>query len=110
VIRPPIRAVTLGIAEPHPISPKVVERTAGRLRQAAAAFTTAGFDVQTMRLSTRPMLEDLAETNSAEIIEYAARLQESLDSVGVAFCSVAPLRSGGRVSNSSGSTHSSTFW
>ena|SRR5687768_12760502 len=68
MIRPPIRAVTIGIAERHPIEPRVVEGAADLVRRAADAYTAGGYEVQTLRLSMRSMLEDLEGSSSAEII------------------------------------------
>jgi uncharacterized protein len=88
LLRPPIRAITLGVAEAHPLPPHLVENAASQLRQASAAFTNAGYVVQTLRLSTRSLFDDLATSTSEQILAYAARLEESLASAGVGFCSV----------------------
>ena len=42
------------MAEPHPLPEAAVIRGAAALRQAKAAFEEAGYEVQTLRLSTRP--------------------------------------------------------
>jgi len=63
---------------------------AGKLRQASAAFERAGYEVQTVRLSTRPVLLDLAGWASKDVASYGAELQGALDGAGVPFCSLGP--------------------
>jgi uncharacterized protein len=77
-VRPPIRAITVGIAEPHPLTPDVISRGASRARRASDAFQAQGYDVQSIRLSTRPILEDLADWSQAAIVDYAAGLDGQL--------------------------------
>ncbi|HLZ62307.1 MAG TPA: hypothetical protein VKR06_35630, partial [Ktedonosporobacter sp.] len=55
---PPVRTITLGIAEPHPISPVVIQRASTILKRASLRLSEAGYEVQTVRLSTRPLLHD----------------------------------------------------
>ena len=86
-----MRALTLGVAGPHPLDGAVVQRAAASLRHAAAGFVQAGYEVQTLRLSTRPVLADLAGWPPSSVIKYAARLQGFLDEAGVAFCSLGPV-------------------
>lgn len=57
--KPLIRTVTLGVAAPHPISPAVVEEKALLARRAESACRAAGYEVQTVRLSTRSVFGDL---------------------------------------------------
>ena len=89
--KPPVRALTLGVAALHPLDLAAVQRAAVALRHAAAGFAEAGYEVQTLRLSTRPVLADLAGWPPSSVIEYVARLQGFLDEVSVAFCSLGPL-------------------
>ncbi len=93
--KPPVRALTLGVAAPHPLDLATVGQAAAALGHAADGFAEAGYEVQTRRLSTRPVLADLDGWPAASVIEYAARLQEFLDEVGVAFCSLGPLSPAG---------------
>ena len=60
VPKPPVRALTLGVAEPHPLDARTVNLAAEKLRRANATFEQTGYEVQTVRLSTRPVLSDLA--------------------------------------------------
>jgi uncharacterized protein (UPF0210 family) len=88
--KPPVRALTLGVAEPHPLPSEVLEGVASSLHHATAALTGAGYEVQTERLSTRPLLSDLSEWAPSAVVSYAADLQEALEHLGVPFCSVGP--------------------
>lgn len=86
----PIRALTIGVAEPHPLPARVVEDMAGKLHQSRHGFEQAGYEVQTVRLSTCPLLSDLAGWAPKDIGGYGAELQGALDGAGVAFCSLGP--------------------
>jgi len=85
---PPIRTITLGIADPHPLTPEVIKRAAIILQHASTRYSEAGYEVQTIRLSTRPIFDDLADWSFTALINYAQELQRVLDDVGVGFCSV----------------------
>ena len=92
--KPPVRALTLGVAEPHPLDAGTVRRAAEKLRQADATFERAGFEVQTVRLSTRPVLSDLAGWAADAVADYAGDLQGALEAAGIEFCSLGPARRG----------------
>jgi hypothetical protein len=64
---------------------------AAALRHAGAGFEQEGYQVQTLRLSTRPVLADLAGWRPASVVRYAARLQGLLDEAGLSFCSLGPV-------------------
>lgn len=83
-----IRTITLGIADPHPLSPEVIQRAAATLQRASARYTEAGYEVQTVRLSTRPIFDDLADWSPAALVDYAQGLQRVLDDAGMSFCSL----------------------
>ncbi|HLZ64157.1 MAG TPA: DUF711 family protein [Ktedonosporobacter sp.] len=85
---PPVRTITLGIAEPHPISPVVIQRASTILKRASLRLSEAGYEVQTVRLSTRPLLHDLADWSSAACMKYVMELQTLLDEVELGFCSL----------------------
>src|SRR5437667_7049185 len=84
----PVRTITLGIAEPHPLPAAVLKRAKDLLEYARARYVEAGFEVQTLRLSTRPLFDDLAEMSPAGFADYAKELQHILDDLGVDYCSV----------------------
>lgn len=83
-----IRTITLGIADPHPLNPEVIQRAAATLQRASARYTGAGYEVQTVRLSTRPIFDDLADWSPAALVDYAQWLQRVLDDAGMSFCSL----------------------
>jgi hypothetical protein len=85
----PIRTLTLGVAESHPLSEDVVAKAAEALRRAEAAYGDAGYEVQTLRLSTRPVFGDMEPTAA-----YARELQGMLDDAQITYCSLGPATSG----------------
>jgi uncharacterized protein (UPF0210 family) len=87
-LTPPIRTITLGIAEPHPLPPAVLKNAKNILEYARARYVDVGFEVQTIRLSTRPLFDDLVGTSSVAFINYAKQLQHTLDDLGMDYCSV----------------------
>src|SRR5437588_11716513 len=84
----PIRTITFGIAEAHPLKSEVLERAAAVLQNASARYREAGYEVQTVRLSTRPIFDDLADWPSAALLNYVQELQRMLDATDLSFCSL----------------------
>ena len=89
--KPPVRALTLGLAARHPLAGRDIDGAARALQQAQGTFEQAGYEVQTVRLSARPITDDLAGWSGRDIVAYGAMLQGFLDGAGVAFCSVGPV-------------------
>jgi len=85
---PPIRTITLGIADPHPLTFATIKRAAAVLQDASAQYMEAGYEVQTVRLATRPVFDDLMNWSSADLLDYAGELQRMLDDLGLGFCSI----------------------
>src|SRR6516162_2433284 len=85
---PPVRTITLGLADPHPLTSKAIQQASATLKRSAVRYTEAGYEVQTLRLSTRPIFDDLADWSSPAIIDYTQELQRMLDDVDVSFCSL----------------------
>jgi uncharacterized protein len=85
----PIRTLTLGVAEPHPLTGDVVAKAAEALRRAESACRDEGREVQTLRLSTRPVFDDMTPTAA-----YARDLQAMLDDAGLVYCSLGPATDG----------------
>jgi uncharacterized protein len=94
VPKPPVRALTIGVAEPHPLDARTIGLAADKLLRAHATFEHAGYEVQTVRLSTRPVLSDLAGWAPDAVANYAGDLQEALDVAAVEFCSLGTARRG----------------
>lgn len=89
---PPIRTLTLGIADAHPLTPTLITRAAHYLQTAQTRFHEAGYEVQTVRLSTRPLFADVGTWSSAALRTYAHDLQGMLDDVAISFCSLGPAQ------------------
>jgi uncharacterized protein len=85
---PPIRTITLGLADSHPLTPEAIQRATAILKSASDRYIEAGYEVQTVRLSTRPIFDDLADWSSTAIIDYVQELQRLLDDVAMSFCSL----------------------
>ena len=88
MLKPPVRTITLGLADPHPISSATIAHVQDILRAARSRYIDAGYEVQTVRLSTRPVLDDLAAWSPESILAYARDLQHMLNDVGIAYCSL----------------------
>jgi len=58
----PIRTLTLGVAEPHPLTPEVIRRASAILSVAQQRLRARGYEVQTLRLSTRPCVSMIWQT------------------------------------------------
>ncbi|HEU0002499.1 MAG TPA: DUF711 family protein [Ktedonobacteraceae bacterium] len=89
---PPVRTITLGLADPHPLSFDSIQYAADMLSKASARYAEAGYEVQTTRLSTRPLLDDLADWSHDALLRYARELQRMLDDAGLNFCSLGPAQ------------------
>ncbi|MGE5333626.1 MAG: DUF711 family protein [Nitrososphaerota archaeon] len=85
-----VRTITLGIGMAHPLNAASLTRASAFLRQAQAAMEQAGYTVQTTRIATRPLLEDLADWDDGAIVQYASSLQAMCEAEGIAFCSLGP--------------------
>ena len=85
---PPVRTITLGLADPHPLSSATIAHARDVLQSARTRYTDAGYEVQTVRLSTRPVLDDLVGWSPPSILAYASELQRMLDDVDITYCSL----------------------
>ena len=85
---PPIRTITLGLGDEHPLTPAAIKQAAEILQRAQERYAGAGYEVQTLRLSTRPVFDDLASWSPSALVNYVQELQRMLDDVGLGFCSL----------------------
>src|SRR5215469_2402703 len=85
---PPIRTITLGLGDEHPLTPAAIKQASKILESAQERYTSAGYEVQTVRISTRPVFDDLASWSSSALVNYVQELQHMLDDVGLGFCSL----------------------
>lgn len=88
----PVRTITLGMEETHPLSAAQITQAARRLAWARARFDAAGYEVQTVRLSTRPIFDDLADWSASQLLDYARDLQRTLTEAGLGYCSLGPAQ------------------
>ncbi len=86
-----IRTITVGIGEPHPLSDAALDRAMKLLQAAEPAFREAGFEVQTRRVSTRPLFLDRLHARETEIVNYAAGLQQRCEARGLTHLSLGPV-------------------
>lgn len=89
--QPVIRTITLGLADPHPLSGPRLADAATRLRMVEAAYRQAGYEVQTVRITTPPVFDDFPDLPD-ELISYAWRLQADLDHLGIDHFSLGPAQ------------------
>ena len=95
--KPPIRTITMGMEEAHPLSFASISAAANILQRASSRFVEEGYEVQTVRISTRPVFADLADWSAAALLNYTWELQRMLDEVEISFCSLgtaSTMRSG----------------
>ena len=87
----PIRTVTVGIDTPHPLPASTVLNAIALLEQARTRYTDLGYDVQTLRVSTRPLLSDLGDWSTDALFAYAQQLQRICTSNSLDYCSLGPV-------------------
>lgn len=85
---PIIRTITLGLADAHPLTAKHIQQAATLLHEVEARLTEAGYTLQTLRLSTRSLWDDLVSWSATEIQQYIQELQGILDEQNLAYCSL----------------------
>ncbi|HEU5380398.1 MAG TPA: DUF711 family protein [Ktedonobacteraceae bacterium] len=90
--KPPIRTVTLGLEKTHPLKAASITQAANTLQHARQRFSEAGYEVQTLRISTRPIFDDLANWPANQIVSYARELQQMLREVEIGYCSLGPAQ------------------
>jgi uncharacterized protein (UPF0210 family) len=88
----PVRTITLGLGERHPLPGTVIQQAARFLQSAQKRFIDAGYEVQTIRLSTRPIFDDLADWSAHRLLQYIGELQDRLSEVGIEHCSLGPAQ------------------
>ncbi len=85
---PPIRTITIGIEEAHPLTATAIRGAAALLRKASSRFAEEGYEVQTVRISTRSVFDDLADWSAKDLLAYVQQLQRMLDEADIHFCSL----------------------
>jgi uncharacterized protein len=88
----PVRTITLGLEDAHPLNSTQITQAATRLECVRERFSDAGYEVQTVRLSTRPIFDDLADWSARQLLDYTRDLQHTLSEVGLGYCSLGPAQ------------------
>ncbi len=88
----PIRTITLGIGEGHPLSASTLQQAARMLANARERYNAEGYEVQTVRVATHPIFADLAGWLPVNILTYVRELQKMLDDLGLEYCSLGPAQ------------------
>jgi uncharacterized protein (UPF0210 family) len=83
-----IRTITLGIGDRHPLPAAAIGTARRILDDAQRRCLDLGFEVQTLRISTRSVFEHLPAATSAQLRVYCADLQQRLADTGIAYCSL----------------------
>ncbi|HEX7736889.1 MAG TPA: DUF711 family protein [Ktedonobacteraceae bacterium] len=89
---PTIRTITIGLEDAHPLSAAQIKQAADKLERARARFGEAGYEVQTVRISTRPLFDDLGDWSASRLLDYARELQRTLAEAGLGYCSLGPAQ------------------
>ncbi len=85
----PLRTITLGYRGTSSSAHfAVIERAKMILQDARKRFNDAGYEVQTVRLSTRSLFDDLADWSPGDLLRYVKDLQSMLDDADLSFCSL----------------------
>ena len=90
--KPPVRTITLGLEEEHPLKAARIREAARVLEEGQRRLNDAGYEVQTVRLSTNPLFDDLASWPADRLMDYARDLQHMLDDAGISYCSLGPAQ------------------
>jgi hypothetical protein len=85
-----IRAITVFIGDAHPLDGAALARAAEFLRSARASAEAAGHVIQTTRVATRPLLEDLRDWEDARLLAYADDLQRICEVEELGYLSLGP--------------------
>ncbi|HLI69366.1 MAG TPA: DUF711 family protein [Ktedonobacteraceae bacterium] len=89
---PPVRTITLGLEDAHPLTAAQITWAANILKKSRQRLNDAGYEVQTVRISTRPLFDDLAGWSANQLLQYTRELQQMLDETGISYCSLGPAQ------------------
>jgi uncharacterized protein (UPF0210 family) len=83
-----IRTITLGIGDRHPLPPAAFETARRILEDARRRATALGLEVQTVRISTRSLFDNLPTATHSQLRAYCGDLQRRLSDVSISYCSL----------------------
>ncbi len=85
-----IRSITYFCNPQFPLDEKILQAAGDFLAQAKAAYESAGYEVQTLRLATIPFPRMLGESQIGQLPKIAEALASLLTQVGIAYASLGP--------------------
>ena len=85
-----IRSVTYFCHPGDPLDKTALSLAESFVKEAAGAFESAGYEVQTIRLATPPFPTYLKGLNAKKLIKYAQELERILIDIGYAYLSLGP--------------------
>ncbi len=85
-----IRTITIGVGQPHPLTFDAIARAAEMAQVIEQVYSARGYEIQTLRVSTRPLFTDLAPAKTVDIIAYTEQLQKWLSETGISYLSLGP--------------------
>jgi len=85
-----IRSITYFCNPGYPIKEKVLREAGDFLSKAKAAYETAGYEVQTVRVATVSFVKMLGENHIAELPKYAETFSTAMREIGVSFAALGP--------------------
>ncbi|HEY0757290.1 MAG TPA: DUF711 family protein [Ktedonobacteraceae bacterium] len=90
--KPTIRTITIGLEDTHPLEARRIREVARQLAGVRERFSSAGYEVQTVRLATRPLFDDLATWSAQQMLDYVRDLQATLSEVELGYCALGPAQ------------------
>ena len=85
-----IRSITYFCNPQNPLDEKVLQSAGTFLSRAKAAYETAGYEVQTVRLATIPFPQLLGEENIGTLPVFTARISEIAQQLEIGYVSLGP--------------------
>ncbi|MDD5368642.1 MAG: DUF711 family protein, partial [Anaerolineaceae bacterium] len=85
-----IRSITYFFNPGWPLDENAFQRAGEFLREARAAYTGAGFEVQTVRLATIPFPDILGLAHLPEAVAFSQAVEQAASSQGIDFVSIGP--------------------
>lgn len=85
-----IRSITYFCNPGSPIKENILREAGDFLSKAKAAYESAGYEVQTVRVATVSFVKMLGESHIAELPKYAENFSTSMREIGVSFAALGP--------------------
>jgi uncharacterized protein (UPF0210 family) len=85
-----IRSITYFCNPTYPLDEKVLQKAGKFLAKAKAAYETAGYEVQTVRLATVPFPKLLGTENIKRLPEYTKRIADIAQELNIGYVSLGP--------------------